>query len=191
MIRNAEFTNIRNEFRDHLNRDIESIRSTKNVLVFADKSTNLYELSRENYQKLLHENITQTHKKAPKNAKQDIDRKTKSFVKTLKIEDRMECYSNQHAYITLKDHKENFRNNTKCRLINPSKSEVGLVSKKDLNDIIANVSCKTEVTEWRNTAAVINWFKNLSDKHKRKFIKFNIAEFYPSVSENLLNKSIA
>ena len=31
----------------------------------------------------------------------------------------------------------------------------------------------------------------LSDKHKRKFIKFDIAEFYPSISENLLNKSIA
>ena len=103
----------------------------------------------------------------------------------------MECYSDQHAYITLKDHKENFRNNTKCRLINPSKSEVGRVSKKYLNDIIADVSRKTEVNQWRNTATVINWFKNLSDKHKRKFIKFDIAEFYPSISENLLNKSIA
>ena len=42
MIRNVEFTNIRNEFLDHVNRDIESIRSSRNVLVFADKSTNLY-----------------------------------------------------------------------------------------------------------------------------------------------------
>ena len=61
------------------------------MLVFADKSINLYELSRENYQKLLHDNITQTCKKAPKNAKQDIDKKTKSFAKTPKIEDKMEC----------------------------------------------------------------------------------------------------
>ena len=66
MIRNFEFTNIRNELLDHLNRDMESIRSSKNVLVFADKSKNLYELSRENYQKLLHDNITQTYKKAAK-----------------------------------------------------------------------------------------------------------------------------
>ena len=119
--------------------------------VFADKSTNLYELSRENYQKFLHGNITQTYKKAPKNAKRDINRKTKNFAKILKIEDRVECYSNQHAYITLKDHKENFRNNTKWRLINPSKSEVGRVSKKYLNDIIADESRKTEVNQWRNT----------------------------------------
>ena len=66
MMRNVEFTNIRNEFLDYLNRDIESIRSSKNVLVFADKSTSLNELARENYQKLLHDNITQTYKKAPK-----------------------------------------------------------------------------------------------------------------------------
>ena len=103
----------------------------------------------------------------------------------------MECYSNQHAYITSKDHKENFRNNTKRRLINPSKIEVGRVSKKYLNDIIVDVSRKTEVHQWRNTAAVVNCFKNLQDKHKRKFIKFEIAEFYPSISENLLSKSIA
>ena len=48
-----------------------------------------------------------------------------------------------------------------------------------------------EVNQWRNSAAVINWFKNLSDKHKRKFIKFDIVEFYSSISGNLLNKSIA
>ena len=75
--------------------------------------------------------------------------------------------------------------------IKPSKSEVGCVSKKYLNDIIADVSRKTEVNQWRNPARVINWFKNLSDKHKHKFIKFDIAEFYPSISENILNKSIA
>ena len=61
------------------------------------------------------------------------------------------------AYITLKDHKENFRNNTKCRLINPSKSEVGLVSKSYLSNIIASISKKTKVNQWRNTSTVINW----------------------------------
>ena len=54
----------------------------------------------------------------------------------------------------------------------------------------ADVSRKTEFNLWRNRATVNNWFKNLSDKHKRNFIKFDMAEFYPSISENLLNKSI-
>ena len=90
----------------------------------------------------------------------------------------MECQSNQHAYITLKDHTENFKNNTKC------------IWKINLNDIIATAYFKTEANQWRNTALVFNWVKNLSDKDKRKFIKFDIAVFYPSVLETLLNKSI-
>ena len=37
----------------------------------------------------------------------------------------------REASITLKDHKENFKNSLPCRLINPAKSEMGLVSKMD------------------------------------------------------------
>ena len=33
------------------------------------------------------------------------------------------------AYITIKDHKESFPNKIPCRLINPSKSSVGKISK--------------------------------------------------------------
>ena len=73
---------------DYLNKDLKSIRSSKNVLVFADKSTNLYEL--------LHDNITQRYKKTLKNTKRDVDRKI-SYVKVLKIEEKMECYSGQHT----------------------------------------------------------------------------------------------
>ena len=129
-------------------------------------------------------------KKALVNTKRKIDRESKKFAKTLSLDDKMECYSDNPAYVTLKDHKENFRNNTKCRLINPSKSEVGLVSKSYLSNILASISKKTKVNQWRNTSTVIDWFKNLADKQKRKFIKFDIAEFYPSISEDLLNKSI-
>ena len=47
-----------------------------------------------------------------------------------------------------------------------------------------------KVNQWSNTSTVIDWFKNLADKQKRKFIKFDITEFYPSISEDLLNKLI-
>jgi hypothetical protein len=35
----------------------------------------------------------------------------------------------REAFITLKDHQENFENNPKCRLINPAKIESGKLSK--------------------------------------------------------------
>ena len=41
----------------------------------------------------------------------------------------------KNAFVTLKDHKENFDTNPKCRLLNPSKSELGKVSKVVLDRI--------------------------------------------------------
>ena len=41
--------------------------------------------------------------------------------------------------------------------------------------IITDVSRKTEINQWRNTATKIHWSKDLSDKYKRKFIKLDIA----------------
>ena len=45
MIRKIEFIKVRNDFREKLKQDLEIIRPPKNVLAFADKRTNLYELS--------------------------------------------------------------------------------------------------------------------------------------------------
>ena len=85
------------------------------MLVFGDKGTNLYELSQDHYEKLLHGNITQTYQKTRYQTKKKTDREAKKFVKSLGLDERMECSSNQSAFITLKDHKANFKNNTKCR----------------------------------------------------------------------------
>ena len=103
----------------------------------------------------------------------------------------MECYASRPAFITIKDHKPNFRNDTKCRLINPAKNELGLVSEKHLEKIIANVANTIKVNLWRNTATAIDWFKSLPQKDKSHFLKFDIVEFYPSISEKLLNRSIS
>ena len=60
----------------------------------------------------------------------------------------MECYASHPAFITIKDHKPNFRNNTKCRLINPAKNELGLVSKNHLEKIIVNIANTINVNQW-------------------------------------------
>ena len=46
------------------------------MLVFADKSPNLYELSRDHYEKLLHDNFTQIHtrKRATKQKEENWQR---------------------------------------------------------------------------------------------------------------------
>ena len=37
---------------------------------------------------------------------------------------------------------------------------------------------------------MINWFKNIEHKKHCRFIKFDICEFYPSITESLLDKAI-
>ena len=103
----------------------------------------------------------------------------------------MDCYAERSAFITLKDHKENFKSNQKCRLINPFKGEMGIVSKKCLKSIILKLNSKLQYNQWRSTSTVIEWFKAIKIKAKRRFLKFDIAEFYPLISIELLDTSIS
>ena len=190
IIRNIEFTNRRTHFQSQLHQDVRNIRSSENVLVFADKSTNLYELSKEQYTKLLKDNITRSYKKADGGVKNDIDQEARRLADRLDLSDKIEIFAEKPAFVTLKDHKEDFRANPKCRLINPAKSEMGHVSKVMLENIVASVSEKTQLNQWRNTASVINWFNDIKHKQHCRFVKFDINEFYPSITEELLDKAI-
>ena len=182
LIQKVEFTNAQNTFQQKLKKDTESIKLSNNMVVFVDKSTYLYELSWDHYEKLLHDNVIQTYQKTCYQTKKKIDREAKKFAKSLDLNERIECYSDQSAFITLKDHKANFKNNTKCRLINPSKSEIGLFSKHYLSSIITVVTEKSDINQWKNTSTAVKWFENLQNKQKRRFIKFDIADFYPSIT---------
>ncbi|KAL9982995.1 hypothetical protein ACROYT_G005115 [Oculina patagonica] len=61
MIENLRFKKVRNSFQDKLKRDVKKINSSDKVLVFADKSRNVYELEKPQYEKLLRENITKSY----------------------------------------------------------------------------------------------------------------------------------
>ena len=102
----------------------------------------------------------------------------------------MECLAEREAFVTLKDHKENFQQNPKCRLLNPTKSEIGCVSKVMLQEINSEIREKTNLKQWRNTATVLNWFKELQTKSNLKIVQLDIIDFYPSISEPLLEKAI-
>ena len=73
----------------------------------------------------------------------------------LKIADRAECVAKCEGIITLKDHKDDFNVNPKCRLINPAKSELGKVSKIKIENINNEVRAETRVNQWKNTGDVI------------------------------------
>ena len=61
----------------------------------------------------------------------------------------------REAFISLKDHKENFESNPKYRLINPAKSDSGKISKSILDKIDTKVQSILNVNQWSNTQNVI------------------------------------
>ena len=88
----------------------------------------------EQYKIILTNNVMKTYQKSELSTQLNIHREAKAIYKTLQLEKKMESYAERPAFISLKDHKENFKHNTKCR-INPTKGEVGIVSKKFLRAI--------------------------------------------------------
>ncbi|XP_044172000.1 uncharacterized protein LOC122956391 [Acropora millepora] len=94
------------------------------------------------------------------------------------------------AFLTLKDHKPDFENHTKCRLINPAKSDVGKISKSILDTVNSKIREQTGVYQWRNSSDTIAWFQSIPLKNRKSFISFDIVDFYPSITESLLDQSI-
>ena len=105
-------------------------------------------MSDTDYNRFLGNNITSKYKNCENVVKHKIDKETTEIAESLDLCKKMECYTTSRAFITIKDHKPNFRNNTKCRVTNPAKNQLGFVSKKHLRKIIANVANTIQVNQW-------------------------------------------
>ena len=90
---------------------------------------NVYEIDPDKYNELLRNSIHTHYKKADDMTERNINLEAKLIAENLEISDRVDIMSRNEAYITLKDHKENFQNNPKVRLINPAKTQIGNISK--------------------------------------------------------------
>ena len=142
------------------------------------------------YNDLLQKNITKAYKKVTPNTTNPIEVEAKSIAKELDLEDRVNITAKRKAFITLKDHKPNFVNNPTCRLINPAKSEIGKISKQILDRINTNIVTKLRLNQWKNTKAVLSWFNSIHNKENYSFIAFDVVDFYPSISIDLLNAAL-
>ena len=62
MIKNVVFKKVNNSCQTQLSNDVKKIKESDKIFVPADKSRNIYLLSKDDYQKLLTENITKSYK---------------------------------------------------------------------------------------------------------------------------------
>jgi hypothetical protein len=67
--------------------------------------------------------------------------------------------ASKEAFVTIKDHTDNFEVNPTYRLINPAKtSDLGKISKIILDDINSQIRNNIGVQQWKNSLSVIDWF---------------------------------
>ena len=126
-IKNIEFRKITDVFQSKLQEDKKIVRQSKNLFILADKSTNIYAMEKDDYNRHLKENITKTYKNRQKQS--SINYEVKFFFGKLWIDDRVEKMQENETFITIKDHKEGFPLCLSCRLLNPSKTNIGKISK--------------------------------------------------------------
>ena len=190
MVKNIEFKPVRNKFQNEINTILKDINRSKNVIVKADKTRNLYQIPADQYNQIIMNNITTNYKKTDEQTIKNINQEAASLTRQLDIEDRVDEYVQGNAFITAKDHKQNFASKPQFRLINPAKSNVGQISKMILEKAVALIKEKTRSNLWRNSTEAINWFKNMKNKKSFTFFKFDVESFYPSITEKLFDQTI-
>ena len=112
------------------------------------------------YRKLLQENIIRDYKLDNQNKLAEINYDNQKDARILELDDRMECHSESNAFITIKDHKNDFPNSIKCRVINPACNNLGKVSKRILDDVNSKCRVASGVNQWKSTQHVLKWFSH-------------------------------
>ena len=162
------------------------MKASNKTMPFADKTTNIYRLTKEEYEKILNDSITATYKKANNNIKKKINADGKQELRNIKVLKRMQKNRENNSFISPKDHKENFQSNPTVMLINPAKSKLGKISKFILYRINKNIRKNLQLNQWKNISTVIDWFITIQEKHLHSFVIFDIKGFYPSIKDKLL-----
>ena len=119
------------------------------------------------YMKLLTENVTKSYKHAQEHIAKNIVKEFKDIVDELKLSNHTDPMAETTAFLTLKDHKPDFENHTKCHLINPAKSDVGKIGKSILDTDNSKIREQTGINQWHNSSDTIAWFQSIPLKNRK------------------------
>ena len=150
-------------------------------------------MEKHQYTKVLTENTTKAYNKSNQKKISNISFTAKNITEKLSIDDRVQRMEELDSYITVKDHKDEFSHKIPLLLINLSKSNLGKSSKVILNKINQHLVTFTNINQWKNTQNLLNWFYKIRKKKKKRnvaFKQFDIENFYPSITMELLYKYI-
>ena len=138
-----------------MNKDIRRIKGPDCIFVKSDKSGNLYEIDKRRYRQMMFKEVVKHYRKASPDLEKELNCEAKMLTSKLGIVDRVEKYNTKNCFITIKDHKSDFKTNPECRLINPAKTQIGRVSKIIVQDICASFRLASDINQWRGTKGCI------------------------------------
>ena len=94
---------VKNKLLDQLQKDIISIKKSKNVFIFPDKTRNIYEADKNTCSKLLLDNISKTYKKTEHNIYNNINKEAEIIANNYGVSQTVDCLAKSNAFISLKD----------------------------------------------------------------------------------------
>lgn len=192
LVKSVKFKPVANsDFKKQMQRDLQKIKETTDkVIVKGDKSRNLYKVSPDDYKKSLEDIISTKYESCDRALVRSVNEEAADVARLYEIEDRVDALSEGEAFMQIKDHKEGFPQRIEYRLLNPSKSSIGALSKKFLDKINSKLRTKTGLNQWKSTNDVLKWFEAIPDKQDKKFLKYDIINFYPDITFELLKEAL-
>ena len=139
MVKEIKFRKMRNNIQQKMYEDMRRIKESDCIFVKSDKSGSLYEIEKGKFKQMMFKDVVKHYRKAPPDLEKELNSEAKMLAHRLGIVDRVEKYNTKNCFITIKDHKSDFKTNPECRLINPAKTQIGRVSKTIVQDICASL----------------------------------------------------
>ena len=190
MVKEIKFRKMRNNIQLKMYEDMRRITESDGIFVKSDKSGNLYEIEKGKYKQMMFKEVVKHYRKATPDLENELNSEAKMLAHGLGIVDRVEKYNTNNCFITIKDHKSDFKTNPECRLINPAKTQIGRVSKIIVQEICDSLRLALNINQWRSTKDCIKWFEECDKDDRCSFIKYDIREFYPSITERALDRAL-
>ena len=190
LLRKVKFRKVRESHDKEMRSTIKEAKKGKCVLIKGDKSPTYYKVSTAQYHKLMRDAVTKEYKRVSREHLDIVNFEARKIADNLGIANRVPKFSEGAPFLTIKDHKEDFPRRIKTRWINPAKSCLGVVSKAILEGICKGVKKELNLNLCQSSREVIRWFNLLTGKESMYILKFDIENYYPSITKELFETAL-
>ena len=109
------------------------------------------------YEKKVVNTITDVYRSVKPEVLEKVNKESAKLARTFKttkdqtLADRIDRSTQKPSFVTFKDHKRGFPGRVETRLINPSKNNLGQISKNILDSINTTLLIETKLPLWKSS----------------------------------------